>query len=64
MADVRQAPRGRARLTAGEGGPEGPTLASPEVIDLHTHSTVSDGSDPPERIPELAAAGRLLAPWP
>ena len=26
------------------------------MIDLHTHSTVSDGSDPPERIPELAAA--------
>jgi predicted metal-dependent phosphoesterase TrpH len=26
------------------------------VIDLHTHSTVSDGSDPPARIPELAAA--------
>jgi len=25
------------------------------MIDLHTHSTVSDGSDPPERIPELAA---------
>jgi predicted metal-dependent phosphoesterase TrpH len=25
------------------------------VIDLHTHSDVSDGSDPPERIPELAA---------
>lgn len=25
------------------------------VIDLHTHSTVSDGTDPPERIPELAA---------
>ena len=25
------------------------------VIDLHTHSTVSDGSDPPRRIPELAA---------
>ena len=25
------------------------------VIDLHTHSTVSDGSDPPERIAELAA---------
>jgi 3',5'-nucleoside bisphosphate phosphatase len=25
------------------------------VIDLHTHSTVSDGSDPPERLPELAA---------
>jgi 3',5'-nucleoside bisphosphate phosphatase len=25
------------------------------MIDLHTHSTVSDGSDAPERIPELAA---------
>jgi predicted metal-dependent phosphoesterase TrpH len=25
------------------------------MIDLHTHSTVSDGSDPPRRIPELAA---------
>jgi predicted metal-dependent phosphoesterase TrpH len=25
------------------------------MIDLHTHSDVSDGSDPPERIPELAA---------
>jgi hypothetical protein len=25
------------------------------VIDLHTHSDVSDGSDPPARIPELAA---------
>jgi predicted metal-dependent phosphoesterase TrpH len=25
------------------------------VIDLHTHSTISDGSDPPERIAELAA---------
>jgi hypothetical protein len=25
------------------------------VIDLHTHSTVSDGSDPPDHIPELAA---------
>lgn len=30
-------------------------IASPVMIDLHTHSTVSDGSDPPERIPELAA---------
>jgi hypothetical protein len=27
------------------------------VIDLHVHSAVSDGTDPPERIPELAAAG-------
>src|SRR5664280_1237167 len=25
------------------------------MIDLHTHSTVSDGTDPPERIVELAA---------
>lgn len=25
------------------------------MIDLHTHSTVSDGTDPPEVIPELAA---------
>jgi hypothetical protein len=25
------------------------------MIDLHTHSDISDGSDPPERIPELAA---------
>jgi predicted metal-dependent phosphoesterase TrpH len=31
------------------------------VIDLHTHSTVSDGSDPPERIPELAAAAGCAA---
>ena len=30
-------------------------VASTGMIDLHTHSTVSDGSDPPERIPELAA---------
>jgi predicted metal-dependent phosphoesterase TrpH len=31
------------------------------VIDLHTHSTVSDGSDAPERIPELAAAAGCTA---
>jgi hypothetical protein len=31
------------------------------VIDLHTHSTVSDGSDPPERIPELAATAGCSA---
>ncbi len=31
------------------------------VIDLHTHSNVSDGSDPPERIPELAAAAGCTA---
>jgi predicted metal-dependent phosphoesterase TrpH len=31
------------------------------VIDLHTHSTVSDGSDAPARIPELAAAAGCTA---
>lgn len=31
------------------------------MIDLHTHSTVSDGSDPPERIPELARAAGCRA---
>jgi predicted metal-dependent phosphoesterase TrpH len=31
------------------------------VIDLHTHSTVSDGSDPPETIPALARAAGCSA---
>jgi predicted metal-dependent phosphoesterase TrpH len=31
------------------------------VIDLHTHSAVSDGSDAPARIPELAAAAGCSA---
>lgn len=31
------------------------------AVDLHTHSDVSDGSEPPERIAELAAAARLTA---
>jgi predicted metal-dependent phosphoesterase TrpH len=31
------------------------------VIDLHTHSRVSDGSDPPERIAELAASAGCSA---
>ena len=31
------------------------------MIDLHTHSTVSDGSDPPDRIPVLAAAAGCTA---
>ena len=31
------------------------------LIDLHTHSSVSDGSDLPERIPELAAAAGCSA---
>lgn len=31
------------------------------MIDLHTHSTVSDGSDPPARVVELAAAAGCSA---
>ena len=31
------------------------------MVDLHTHSTASDGSDPPERIPELAHAAGCTA---
>lgn len=31
------------------------------MIDLHTHSTCSDGTDPPGRIPELAAAAGCRA---
>lgn len=31
------------------------------MIDLHTHSTVSDGSDPPERVVDLAAAAGCSA---
>lgn len=31
------------------------------MIDLHIHSNVSDGSDPPERIPELAQASGCTA---
>lgn len=31
------------------------------MIDLHTHSTCSDGTDPPERIPELAAEAGCAA---
>ena len=31
------------------------------MIDLHTHSTVSDGSDPPERICEMAATAGCSA---
>ncbi len=36
-------------------------LRCEEVIDLHTHSDVSDGSDPPARLPELAAAAGCRA---
>jgi predicted metal-dependent phosphoesterase TrpH len=33
----------------------------PGMIDLHTHSTCSDGSDPPEQVVELAAAASCTA---
>jgi len=46
--------------TTGGPGPGCP-VASAGMIDLHTHSTVSDGTDPPERIPELAAAAGCSA---
>ncbi|MGH2927398.1 MAG: PHP domain-containing protein [Solirubrobacteraceae bacterium] len=36
-------------------------MRASQVIDLHTHSTCSDGTDPPERIPELAAAAGCTA---
>jgi len=39
----------------GVNGPRSTVSYDDSVIDLHTHSTVSDGSDPPARIPELAA---------
>jgi predicted metal-dependent phosphoesterase TrpH len=39
----------------------GARVTSCRVIDLHTHSTESDGTDPPERIPELAAAAQCRA---
>lgn len=54
-------------VTIGRAGREGSgwaglvPVASATMIDLHTHSTVSDGSDPPERIPELAAAAGCTA---
>ena len=46
--------------------PEGPELAVdrgrlPVLIDLHTHSTASDGSDDPAEIPRLAAAAGCSA---
>ena len=31
------------------------------MVDLHVHSNVSDGSDPPEQLVELAAAAGLSA---
>jgi predicted metal-dependent phosphoesterase TrpH len=40
--------------------PAVPGNVSP-VIDLHTHSVASDGTDQPERIPELAAAAGCQA---
>ncbi len=47
-------------MLAQAGTPPWPATVEP-VIDLHTHSTVSDGSDPPRRIPELAAEAGCAA---
>jgi predicted metal-dependent phosphoesterase TrpH len=44
--------RRRRRITD---RPSSPRPRWNDLIDLHTHSDRSDGSDPPERIPELAA---------
>ncbi len=52
-------PSGPAALACQPGS--GSTASLAAVIDLHAHSTVSDGSDPPERIPELAAAAGCSA---
>jgi predicted metal-dependent phosphoesterase TrpH len=38
-----------------------PGDGAPRVVDLHAHSTASDGSVPPERVPALAAAAGLSA---
>ena len=40
-------------------GPGRPVALPVTMIDLHTHSTVSDGSDPPERIAGAGGGGRL-----
>ena len=42
------------------GGPN-PGMVGPAVIDLHVHSAVSDGTDRPETIPELAVAAGCSA---
>ena len=41
-------------MADGVGPAGGRPVSVTRVIDLHTHSTVSDGSDPPERVVELA----------
>jgi 3',5'-nucleoside bisphosphate phosphatase len=46
---------------SGHGRPGTNPLASACVIDLHTHSTISDGSAPPGTIPEMAAAAGCSA---
>jgi predicted metal-dependent phosphoesterase TrpH len=48
-------------VTDASGATKEAQVTSISVIDLHTHSTVSDGSDPPERIPELAHAAGCRA---
>src|SRR5687767_11590625 len=58
--EERARPLRRARSRLGT-SPNDAVGSLRPVIDLHTHSTVSDGSDPPERIPELAAAAGCSA---
>jgi 3',5'-nucleoside bisphosphate phosphatase len=41
--------------------PQATPVASATVIDLHTHSNASDGSEPPERVIELAAEAACSA---
>jgi predicted metal-dependent phosphoesterase TrpH len=60
VATVLRIGPGRAVKTP-LGGLVGPQVASARMIDLHTHSTVSDGSEPPARIVELAAAAGCSA---
>jgi 3',5'-nucleoside bisphosphate phosphatase len=44
-----------------DGGAHGGAYGDRDVIDLHTHSTVSDGSEPPGSIPEKAYAAGCSA---
>ena len=48
--------RGHGHVSHSLGDARGAGNLGAGVIDLHTHSTVSDGTDPPGRVVELAAA--------
>jgi len=51
----------RAALSLGAPGAPGVGVTVGAMIDLHAHSTVSDGSDTPEQLVELAAKAGLTA---